>query len=106
METSQTVQLPNNTTLYLFNINSLSQAERKIPINYASRFQASMFGLDQSSYLPLKVNTAGIMPVIFASSFLALPTTLARFTGFEPKELVFSDTISEVLLANSVIDCL
>jgi protein transport protein SEC61 subunit alpha len=35
--------------------------------------------LAKSSYLPFKVNSAGVMPIIFASSLLALPATLARF---------------------------
>lgn len=59
----------------------VQEAERKIPINYASRFNAG--GLSKASYLPFKVNSAGVMPIIFASSLLALPSTLARFTGSE-----------------------
>ena len=46
-------------------------------MNYSTRFQAG--GLAKSSYLPFKVNSAGVMPIIFASSLLALPATLARF---------------------------
>ena len=55
----------------------VQEAERKIPMNYSTRFQAG--GLAKSSYLPFKVNSAGVMPIIFASSLLALPATLARF---------------------------
>ncbi|KAK3233650.1 hypothetical protein CYMTET_56067 [Cymbomonas tetramitiformis] len=60
----------------------VQEAERKIPINYASRYKAG--GLSRSSYLPFKVNSAGVMPIIFASSLLALPSAAARFTGSEP----------------------
>ena len=55
----------------------VQEAERKIPMNYSTRFQAG--GLAKSSYLPFKVNSAGVMPIIFASSLLALPATIARF---------------------------
>lgn len=56
----------------------VQEAERKIPMNYSTRFNAG--GLAKSSYLPFKVNSAGVMPIIFASSLLALPATLTRFT--------------------------
>ena len=56
----------------------VQEAERKIPMQYSTRFNAG--GLSKSSYLPFKVNSAGVMPIIFASSLLALPATLTRFT--------------------------
>ena len=63
------------------------EAERKIPINYASRYNAGgtagTQGLAKTSYLPFKVNSAGVMPIIFASSLMALPATLSRFVGSE-----------------------
>ena len=55
----------------------VQEAERKIPMNYSTRFQAG--GLAKSAFLPFKVNSAGVMPIIFASSLLALPATIARF---------------------------
>ena len=76
----------------------VQEAERKIPINYASRYRAPAGragasgtgaagpgGLARSSYLPIKVNATGVMPVIFASTLLALPTGLARYApALEP----------------------
>ncbi|KVI11769.1 Protein translocase subunit SecY [Cynara cardunculus var. scolymus] len=59
----------------------LLEAERKIPINYASRYSSKAGGLQKSAYLPFKVNSSGVMPIIFSTSSLALPATLARFTG-------------------------
>ena len=50
-------------------VTYVQQAERKIPIQYTKR----VAGAPQSSYLPLKVNAAGVIPVIFASSFIATP---------------------------------
>lgn len=58
----------------------VQEAERRLPVAYSSRYAASQ-GLAASSYLPFKVNGAGVMPIIFASSLLALPATVARFTG-------------------------
>lgn len=59
----------------------VQEAERKIPINYASQYQSqSGFGLSKSAFLPFKVNATGVMPVIFSSSLLALPASLARFS--------------------------
>ncbi|XP_014501000.1 preprotein translocase subunit SECY, chloroplastic isoform X1 [Vigna radiata var. radiata] len=59
----------------------VQEAERKIPINYASRYTSKSTGLEKSAYLPFKVNSSGVMPIIFSTSSLALPGTLARFTG-------------------------
>ena len=61
----------------------VQEAERKIPMNYASRYRNS--ALARQSYLPFKVNATGVMPVIFASTLLALPAGLARYApGLEP----------------------
>lgn len=60
----------------------VQEAERKIPINYASRY-TSAESLSGQSYLPFKVNATGVMPIIFASSLLALPASVARFSDSE-----------------------
>lgn len=59
------------------------QALRKIPIQYAKRMTANGGGPvgAQSTHLPLKVNAAGVIPVIFAISFLVTPQTIASFFG-------------------------
>ena len=62
----------------------VQEAERRLPIAYASRYDAAKGGLSQASYLPFKVNSAGVMPIIFASSLLALPATLARLAPGTP----------------------
>ncbi|XP_013464030.2 preprotein translocase subunit SECY, chloroplastic [Medicago truncatula] len=67
--------------LLVVGIVYVQEAERKIPINYASRFTSKSGGLEKSAYLPFKVNSSGVMPIIFSTSSLALPGTLARFTG-------------------------
>ncbi len=55
-------------------------AERKIPIQYANK-STSAYG--NQSFMPIKVNTAGVMPVIFASSLLAIPATIAQLVKNE-----------------------
>ncbi|KAL9224130.1 hypothetical protein vseg_000198 [Gypsophila vaccaria] len=67
----------------VFGIVYVQEAERKIPINYASRYSGRSGGLQKAAYLPFKVNSAGVMPIIFSTSSLALPATLARFTGLD-----------------------
>lgn len=61
-------------------VTYVQQAERKIPIQYTKR----VAGAPQSSYLPLKVNAAGVIPVIFASSFIATPQ--AFLSAFEKSQ--------------------
>ncbi|HNN48285.1 MAG TPA: preprotein translocase subunit SecY [Marmoricola sp.] len=57
----------------------IEQAQRRIPVQYARRMVGrKMFG-GSSTYIPLKVNQAGIIPVIFASSLLYLPTMALQF---------------------------
>jgi len=57
----------------------IEQAQRRIPVQYARRMVGrKMFG-GSSTYIPLKVNQAGVIPVIFASSLLYLPAMLVQF---------------------------
>ena len=57
----------------------VNEGQRRIPIQYAKRvIGRKMYG-GHSTYLPLKVNQAGVIPIIFASSILMLPVTLAQF---------------------------
>ncbi|XP_030458952.1 preprotein translocase subunit SCY1, chloroplastic [Syzygium oleosum] len=67
--------------LLVLGIVYVQEAERKIPLNYASRYTSRSGGLQKSAYLPFKVNSSGVMPIIFSTSSLALPGTVARFTG-------------------------
>ena len=55
------------------------QAVRKIPVQYAKRQRTSSQLAPQSTFLPLKVNPAGVIPVIFAMAFFMLPQTLTLF---------------------------
>lgn len=55
------------------------QALRKIPIQYAKRLSNTRFSQGQSTHLPLKVNAAGVIPVIFAIAFIVTPRTIIQF---------------------------
>ncbi len=57
----------------------VERAQRKIPIQYARRIVGRRVYGGASTYLPLRVNTGGVIPVIFASSMLAIPQTLLNF---------------------------
>jgi preprotein translocase subunit SecY len=57
----------------------LQEAQRKIPVQYAKKMQGRKMVGGQSSHIPLKVNTAGVIPVIFASSLLSFPVVIAQF---------------------------
>jgi preprotein translocase subunit SecY len=59
----------------------VERAQRRIPIQYAKRQVGNRLYGGQSSFLPLKVNTAGVIPPIFASSLILLPATFAQFTS-------------------------
>ena len=62
----------------------VEQAQRRIPVQYARRMVGrKMFG-GSSTYIPLKVNQAGIIPVIFASSLMYLPALAAQFNPTAP----------------------
>jgi preprotein translocase subunit SecY len=59
----------------------LNGAERRIPVQYSRKMvgRKSMGG--QSTNIPLKVNTAGVIPIIFASSIMSFPVVIAQFAG-------------------------
>ncbi len=56
----------------------INESERRIPVNYAKRVRGMRIYGGASSYLPLKVNQAGVIPIIFALSFLLFPGMLAQ----------------------------
>jgi preprotein translocase subunit SecY len=67
------------TIAIIFIIVWFTESERRIPVQYAKRqVGRKMYG-GQSSNLPLKMNMAGVMPVIFASSIVSIPATIASF---------------------------
>jgi preprotein translocase subunit SecY len=59
----------------------VEQAQRRIPVQYAKRMVGRRMYGGQSTYIPLKVNQAGVIPIIFASSLLYLPTLIASIAN-------------------------
>lgn len=59
----------------------IERGQRRITVNYAKRQQGNKVYAAQSSFLPLKVNMAGVIPPIFASSILLFPATVAKWFG-------------------------
>ena len=66
--------------LVIIGVIYIEGAERRISIQYANKSTAS---LGKQTYMPIKINSAGVMPVIFASSLLAVPATIAQFINKE-----------------------
>lgn len=61
----------------------MERAQRRIPVQYAKRVVGRKVYGGQSTYLPLRVNTGGVIPVIFASSVVMIPTTIDQFVKNE-----------------------
>ena len=59
----------------------ITAAERRIPVNYAKRVVGRKVYGGQNTFLPIKVNMSGVLPIIFAQSVASLPATIAAFTG-------------------------
>jgi preprotein translocase subunit SecY len=70
---------------------AITQAQRKIPVQYAKRVVGRKVYGGQSSFLPLKVNYAGVMPVIFASAILMFPTQILSYLGTATGMRFFND---------------
>ncbi|MEU5694300.1 preprotein translocase subunit SecY [Actinosynnema sp. NPDC020468] len=67
--------------LIIASVIYVEQAQRRIPVQYAKRMIGRRMYGGTSTYLPLKVNQAGVIPVIFASSLLYLPDLISRLTA-------------------------
>jgi len=69
----------------------LIQGVRKIPVQYAKQIVGNRQFGGARQFLPIKVNSAGVMPIIFAQAIMFLPTLLARFDSTQGLAAVFSD---------------
>jgi preprotein translocase subunit SecY len=57
----------------------MQEGQRRVPVQYAKRVVGRRYYGGQSTHMPIRVNTAGVIPVIFSTSLLAIPMTLAQF---------------------------
>lgn len=78
----------------------VTEAVRKIPVQYAKKIVGRRVYGGQSTYIPLRVNTAGVIPIIFAQSVLMFPATIIVLLG---KETAFWTTLKELLSPGSII---
>ena len=74
----------------------MERGQRRITVNYARRQGGRYAYMNQTSFLPLKLNMAGVIPPIFASSILAFPATLALWSG-QSTSTVWLQRISQAL---------
>jgi len=72
----------------------MERGQRRIPVQYAKRVVGRKMYGGQSSHLPLKINTSGVIPPIFASSILIFPGTIASFFPDNPIALRAADALS------------
>jgi preprotein translocase subunit SecY len=77
----------------------MTQAMRKIPVQYAKRVIGRRVYGGQSTHIPLRVNTAGVIPIIFAQSILMFPSSIATFFG----KAGFLETVSRIMSPSSVV---
>ncbi len=71
------------TILIICFVVHMNNAERRVPVQYAKRQVGRRMYGGQSTYLPLKLNMSGVMPIIFASSIVSLPATIGAFAGVD-----------------------
>ena len=89
----------------------VEQSQRRIPVQYAKRMVGRQAYGGTSTYIPIKVNQAGVIPVIFASSLLYIPSLLVNFSGNESaawaiwisRNLVGGDTLIYVAIYAALI---
>jgi preprotein translocase subunit SecY len=74
----------------------IERGQRRITVNYAKRQQGRRLMQAQSSHLPLKINMAGVIPAIFASSILLFPASIAQWLGQSSEDM---DWLQEVAFA-------
>jgi len=86
-------------TAVVFVTIALIQAVRRVPVNYAKRMVVGKQYGGGRQYIPLKVNIAGVMPIIFAQAMLFIPTTIAQVAGGGTE---LSSTIQKLLDYNSL----
>src|SRR5207248_703007 len=67
----------------------MERSERRIPVQYAKRVVGRRIMGGQSTHLPLRVNSGGVMPVIFASSLLSIPQMLTLSNAFKPGSTLY-----------------
>jgi len=82
----------------------MQEGQRKIPVQYAKRMVGRRMAMGQTTHIPLRINTAGVIPVIFASSLILFPATLTRFIQ-HPWMQAISEALSPGHLTYTALYC-
>jgi len=99
MQTTSVLEATNIFNLVVFLVMAVAviasvvfmeEAVRKVKIEYARRISGGKMYGGQSTYLPLKINQAGVIPIIFAVSFVLIPSMLGRFLSQVPQKTLAS----------------
>lgn len=80
--------------IVFFCIVYVELAERKIPVQYAKRVQGRKMYGGSSTVIPIKVNASGVMPLIFAFSFISLPEMVMSMIGLQPENKFYTFWVS------------
>ena len=81
----------------------ISNAERRLPVQYAKRMVGRKMYGGQSSHIPMKVNMSGVMPIIFAQSIASLPATIGMFAGWTTESEGFGGGLMRVFDTTGVL---
>lgn len=80
----------------------IEKAQRRVPVNYAQKQQGRRVFTAQQTHLPLKINMAGVIPAIFASSLLLFPASLGQWVGSnDPDAGIIKRTLQDLALVLS-----
>ena len=84
---------------------AVNEAVRKVPIHYAKRIQGPRLYGGQTNYLPLKLNNAGMIPIIFAISLVLLPSLIGRALTATPNPILatLGSHLTNLLQPNSLV---
>ena len=81
----------------------ISNAERRLPVQYAKRMVGRKMYGGQSSHIPMKVNMSGVMPIIFAQSIASLPATIGMFVGWTTTSGGFGGSLMRIFDTTGVL---
>ena len=106
-QTAATVETQNLFTIIVFAVMAIlviaaivmvNEASRKVKIQYARKIQGRKMYGGQSTYLPLKINQAGVIPIIFAVSLVLLPSMISNFLSASPNRALahFASSVATI----------
>jgi len=76
------------TLLVIAGVVFINQSVRKVPVYYAKRIKGNRMYQASSNFLPLKLNQAGVIPIIFAVSFVLFPQLIGNYLQYAPNEVI------------------